>query len=62
MYTVLVEQDGPWFVAQCPEVPGANGQARTHDECVENLHEAIALIEDHRKSLKPRAADTPTTA
>ncbi len=28
----------------CPEIPGANGQGRTEEECRENLSEAIALI------------------
>jgi len=28
-FTAIVEQDGPWFIAYCAEVPGANGQGRT---------------------------------
>jgi hypothetical protein len=42
-FTGVVEKDGEWFVAYCPEIPGANGQGKTKDE-------AIALIlEDRRK-------------
>ena len=38
------------MIGYCPEVPGANGQGRTKDECRENLAEAIALIlEDQRR-------------
>ena len=48
-FTAIVEQDGPWFVAYCAEVPGANGQGTTHEECVANLREAIALILEHRR-------------
>jgi predicted RNase H-like HicB family nuclease len=48
-FTAIVEQDGPWFVAYCAEVPGANGQARTQEECLANLREAIALILQHRR-------------
>ena len=43
-FTAIVQRDGPRFVAYCAEVPGANGQGRTHDECLANLREAIALI------------------
>jgi predicted RNase H-like HicB family nuclease len=48
-FTAIVEQDGPWYVAYCAEVPGANGQAKTREECLASLREAIALILDLRK-------------
>lgn len=49
-FTAVVEQDGDWYFAYCPEVPGANGQGRTREECLQSLKEAIALIlEDHRE-------------
>ena len=25
-FTAVIEQDGEWFIAYCPEMPGANGQ------------------------------------
>jgi predicted RNase H-like HicB family nuclease len=31
------------------KVPGANGQGRTRDECLDNLREAIALMLEHRR-------------
>ena len=43
-FTAVVERDGPWFVAYCAEVPGANGQGTTREDCLRNLREAIALI------------------
>jgi predicted RNase H-like HicB family nuclease len=43
-FTALIEQDGDWYIAACPEVPGANGQGRTIEVCRQNLIEAIALI------------------
>lgn len=43
-FTAVIEQDEDWFIAWCPEIPGANGQGRTRDECKQNLSEAIALI------------------
>ncbi|HEX9733393.1 MAG TPA: type II toxin-antitoxin system HicB family antitoxin [Thermoanaerobaculia bacterium] len=36
----------------CPEVPGANGQGRSLDECRESLREAIALIFEDRRLAK----------
>jgi len=48
-FTAVVEQDGPWYVAYCAEVPGANGQGTSHEECIESLRGAIALILDHRR-------------
>ena len=49
-FTAVTERDGDWFVAYCPEIPGANGQGKTKDECLKNLSEAIDLIlEDRRR-------------
>jgi predicted RNase H-like HicB family nuclease len=49
-FTGVFERDGEWYIAFCPEVPGANGQGRTLDECRESLVEAIKLIlEDRRR-------------
>ena len=47
-FTAVIERDGDWFVAYCPEVPGANGQGRTKDEARVSLAEAIALIVEDR--------------
>jgi len=48
-FTAIIEQDGEWFVAYCPEVPGANGQGRTKDEAREDLAKAIGLILEDRR-------------
>jgi predicted RNase H-like HicB family nuclease len=48
-FTAILEQDGPWYVAYCAEVPGANGQGKTREECLTNLREAIGLILEHRR-------------
>ena len=47
-FTAIIERDGEWFIAYCPEVPGANGQGRTIEECRHNLADAIALILEDR--------------
>jgi predicted RNase H-like HicB family nuclease len=48
-FTAIIERDGEWFVAYCPEVPGANGQGRSKKEAKDSLAEAIALILEDRR-------------
>jgi len=38
------EPDEGGFWATCLEVPGANGQGETREECLQNLKEAIQLM------------------
>ncbi len=47
-FTAIIEQDEQWFVGFCPEVPGANGQGLTQEECLQNLAEAVSLILEDR--------------
>jgi predicted RNase H-like HicB family nuclease len=49
-FTAVFERDGDWFVAYCPEIPGANGQGRTTHEARESLADAIALILEDRRA------------
>jgi predicted RNase H-like HicB family nuclease len=50
------------FWATCLEVPGANGQGETKEECLQNLKEAILLLlETEREEvfrLDPQAETT----
>lgn len=49
-FTAVIERDGDWYIAYCPEIPGANGQGRTKAEARKSVAGAIALIlEDRRK-------------
>jgi predicted RNase H-like HicB family nuclease len=48
-FTAIIEQDGDWFIAYCPEIPGANGQGRTIEECRKSLTAAIELILEDRR-------------
>ena len=48
-FTAIIERDGEWFVAYSPEVPGANGQGKTREECLKSLSEAIDLILEDRR-------------
>jgi predicted RNase H-like HicB family nuclease len=49
-FTAIIENEGEWFIAYCPEVPGANGQGRTKVECLENLRDAIELVLEDRRA------------
>lgn len=48
-FTAIYERDDDWYIAYCPEVPGANGQGRTKEEARTSLSEAIALILEDRQ-------------
>lgn len=59
-FTAIIEKDDDWYIAYCPEIPGANGQGRTKEEVLESLSEAIALIlqdrlEDGLRGVPPDA-------
>jgi predicted RNase H-like HicB family nuclease len=51
-FTAAIERDGSRFVARSPEVPGANEQGRTVEECRASLSEAIRLIPADRRLAK----------
>ena len=47
-FHIVFEQDEDWIIGYCPEVPGANGQGRTEEECRQNVLDAVELILQHR--------------
>ena len=49
-FPAIIERDGDWFLAYCPEIPGANGQGKTKKEASANLADAIALILEDRRT------------
>lgn len=48
-FTAVIERDGDWYIAYCPEVPGANGQGATKQEAITSLRDAIVLILEDRR-------------
>jgi len=36
-FTAIVEKDEGWFIAYCPEIPGANGQGHTETSGVTTI-------------------------
>jgi predicted RNase H-like HicB family nuclease len=49
-FTAIIERDGEWYIAYSPEVPGANGQGKTIDECRQSLADAIELLLEDRRA------------
>lgn len=47
--TAEIHRDGEWFVGFCAEVPEANGQGKTPEECIQSLKEAILLLMEDRR-------------
>ena len=48
-FTAIIEKDREWYIAYCPEIPGANGQGKTVEEAKESLAAAISLILEDRR-------------
>jgi len=48
-FTAVIERDGQWYIAYCPEIPEANGQGLSKAEARRSLADAIALILDDRR-------------
>ncbi len=48
-FTAVIERDGDWYIAWSPEIPGANGQGHTIEECRQDLSAAIQLILEDRR-------------
>jgi len=48
-FTAIIERDGEWYIAYCPEIPGANGQGKSKEKARASLADAIALILQDRR-------------
>lgn len=60
-FTVVINQEGKWYVAQCVEL-GVVSQGRTIDEAQKNLKEAVELfLEDAPKKTLPKKNSLITT-
>ena len=49
-YTIFIRKapDG-FYIASCPLIPEAQAQGETHEECVANIKEVLALCLEFRK-------------
>ena len=50
-FTVVYEKDEEWYIGYCLEIPGANGQGKTKEECETDLACAIALMLKDRREM-----------
>ena len=48
-FTAVIEKADGWYIAYCPEIPGANGQGATVTAARDSLAEAISLILEDRR-------------
>lgn len=54
-YTVIIEQDeAGYYVAEVPELYGCHTQAKSLDELMTRVREAIVLCRDVQKPKQPR--------
>lgn len=49
-FTAIFEKGEKYYIGYCIEIPEANGQGRTIEECKQNLIEAIKLVIEDRKN------------
>ena len=58
-FHLIFEKGDKYYIGYCPEVPGANGQGKTEDECRQSVLEAVELILQCRleETLKDISAD-----
>lgn len=48
-FTAIVENGEKFLIATCPEVPEANGQGTTREECLRDLADSIQSVLDYRR-------------
>jgi len=48
-FTAIFEKGEKYYIGYCVEIPEANGQGRTIEECKQSLVEAIKLVIEDRK-------------
>ncbi|MGH3086282.1 MAG: type II toxin-antitoxin system HicB family antitoxin, partial [Rubrobacteraceae bacterium] len=50
-FHAVYEQDGDWWLGYVEELPGANSQERSLEECRESLREAVTLVLEANREL-----------
>lgn len=48
-FTAIIERDGKGYIAYRPEIPGANGQGHTKEECLDSYYGSIYPVTEHIK-------------
>ena len=65
-FTAVIQRTDHWYIGFCPEVPGANGQGKTREACLEDLAAAVELMlevnrEQVMREVAPDAEETVLT-
>ena len=58
-YTTITQQDGEWWIGWVEEIPGVNSQARTREELLDNLHDALDEVLEVSRAEVRAAANVP---
>ena len=54
-YTAIIQQQGDWWMGWVEEVAGVNSQARSREELLENLRDALEeALEMNRADVTPK--------
>jgi transcriptional regulator with XRE-family HTH domain len=53
-FTAVFERDGEWWIGYVEELPGANAQGESLQECRESLREAVSLVLETNRELTRR--------
>jgi transcriptional regulator with XRE-family HTH domain len=53
-FTAVFERDGEWWIGYVEELPGANAQGESLQECRESLREAVSLVLEANRELTRR--------
>lgn len=53
-FTAVFERDGEWWIGYVEELPGANAQSESLEECRESLREAVSLVLEANRELTRR--------
>ena len=53
-FTAVFERDGEWWIGYVEELPGANAQGESLQQCRESLREAVSLVLESNRELTRR--------
>ena len=59
-FMAVIERDGDWHIAYCPEITGVNAQGKTVAEFRRTLTDTIVLIFEDRRENEPRNVPADT--
>ncbi len=61
-YSIMVKEDGKFFVGHCLEIPQARGQGGTKEEAITDTKKAIKLCRSYLEAKKDSASELVTVS